>query len=122
MYRILIAGLEERGLRGVFKPEGFEVMSSPDAGSAVPLAAREKPDMVLLDGRAGLDACRALRVDPRTRHIPVVMLDGESAEESFPLAALEAGAEDYLSMPTAGRALLARVRSILAVTAGPLRA
>ena len=106
----------------MFKPEGFEVVSSPDAASALPLAAREKPDMVLLDGAAGLEACRALRGDPRTRHIPIVVMASPSAEESMSLAALDAGAEDYLARPSAGRALLARVRSILAVTAGPLRA
>lgn len=122
MYRILIAGCLEKGLRAVFKPEGFEVFSSPDVASTLPLAAREKPDIVLLDAPAGIEACRALRNDPRTRHIPVVLLAQRPEETAFPLAALEAGAEDYLARPRAGRALLARVRSILSVTAGPLRA
>jgi two-component system, OmpR family, phosphate regulon response regulator PhoB len=74
------------------------------------------PDLVLLDwmlpGMSGVDYLRLLRSEPRTREIPVVLLSAR-IEERDKIAALEAGADDYVTKPFSSRELLARIAVIL---------
>ena len=79
-------------------------------------AARQRPDLVLLDlmlpGLDGLEVCRRLRVQDPTRSIPVLMLTAKG-EETDVVIGLEMGADDYLTKPFSPRELLARVRALL---------
>jgi PAS domain S-box-containing protein len=82
-------------------------------GRAALAAARERPpDLVLADvmmpGLDGFGLLKALRVDPRTRTLPVVLLSARAGEESR-VEGLAAGADDYLVKPFGARELLARV-------------
>jgi two-component system cell cycle response regulator len=84
---------------------------APAPGAVLALARRERPDLVLLGG-GGLAHCAALRADPATRSIPVVVLDGAPSRATR-LAALAAGADEVLAKPYAAPALLAVVRTLL---------
>jgi DNA-binding response OmpR family regulator len=77
---------------------------------------RTSPDLVLLDlmlpGLDGLEVCRALRSDPRTAPIPIIMLTAR-AEESDRIVGLELGADDYITKPFSPNEVVARVRALL---------
>ena len=68
-------------------------------------------DLMLPDGD-GLDLCRELRVSPRTRHLPLLMLTARG-EPLDRIVGLEMGADDYLPKPFEPRELLARVKALL---------
>lgn len=105
-----ILGYLKRGLTF----EGFRVSAVADGESALAIAARDRPDLVILDvmlpGMDGLAVCERLRQsDP---HLPILML---TARDSVPdrVAGLESGADDYLVKPFAFIELLARIRALL---------
>lgn len=96
--------------------EGFRTVVAYDGAKALEAARRELPDLILLDlmlpEMDGLEVCRILKRDDKTRHIPVIMVTGKSAETDKVLG-LELGADDYVTKPFSPRELLARVRGIL---------
>jgi two-component system phosphate regulon response regulator PhoB len=79
-------------------------------------AKKERPDLVILDlmlpGMDGKDVCRALKSDPLTRSIPILMLTAKS-EEMDRVIGFELGAEDYVTKPFSPRELILRVKAIL---------
>ena len=98
------------------KRDGFDIM---EAGSA--LEARQSinsrtPDLILLDwmlpGQSGFEFARSLRKDATHSQIPIIMLTARDEEEDK-VAALEAGADDYVSKPFSVSELLARIRAVL---------
>jgi CheY-like chemotaxis protein/class 3 adenylate cyclase len=95
---------------------GYEVVTAGSGAEALECIARERPDLVLLDvvmpGMSGYDVCRAIRDDPGTRVLPVVMVTALEASEER-VKGLEAGADDFVSKPIRQPELLARVRSLL---------
>jgi signal transduction histidine kinase len=94
----------------------FEVEAVPDGVAALEAARARPPDLVLTDVMMprldGFGLLRALRQEPHTRAIPVVMLSARAGEEAS-IEGLEAGADDYLVKPFSARELLARVRANL---------
>jgi DNA-binding response OmpR family regulator len=92
---------------------GFLVDETADGLSAVEIARRTRPDLVVLDrmlpGIDGLEVCRRIRAD---RAVPVIMLTA-LREEDDRIGGLEAGADDYLAKPFSPRELVLRVQSIL---------
>ncbi len=95
---------------------GYRVISSGDGREALRLARTESPALVVLDlmlpGMDGLDVTRAMREDPATRAIPIIMLTAR-VEETDRLIGLELGADDYITKPFSPRELVARVRAVL---------
>ena len=79
-------------------------------------AKRQLPDVILLDlmlpGMDGLEICRALRADPVTARVPIIMLTAR-AEESDRIVGLELGADDYITKPFSPNEVVARVRALL---------
>src|SRR5688500_14644035 len=73
------------------------------------------PDLVLLDVRlptiGGLEFCRQLKQDVRTRRVPVIMLTVQDTETDKVIG-LEVGADDYLTKPFGNRELLARIKAV----------
>jgi two-component system, OmpR family, alkaline phosphatase synthesis response regulator PhoP len=96
--------------------EGFAVTTAASGEDAVKAVIRKPPDLVLLDlmlpGLDGLDVCRALKKDPKTAGIPIVIVTAKG-EESDVVAGLELGADDYVTKPFSMKVLIARVRSAL---------
>jgi two-component system alkaline phosphatase synthesis response regulator PhoP len=95
---------------------GFRVITAGDGTSALRLARAEQPSLLVLDlmlpGMDGLDVTRALREDPATRKLPIIMLTAR-VEEADRLIGLELGADDYVTKPFSPRELVARVRAVL---------
>jgi two-component system alkaline phosphatase synthesis response regulator PhoP len=95
---------------------GFRVITAGDGNAAIRLARAERPSLLVLDlmlpGADGLDVTRALRQDPATRKLPIIMLTAR-VEEADRLVGLELGADDYITKPFSPRELVARVRAVL---------
>lgn len=92
------------------------VITAADGQSALELARDSVPDVVLADVRMadmnGIELCRRLRADERTSHLTIVMLSVESTVDRR-VAALEAGADDYVPKPVDARELRARIEGLL---------
>jgi signal transduction histidine kinase len=93
-----------------------EVVSVPDGKLALESIRRHPPDLVLSDimmpNVDGFELLRAIRSDPATNTIPVILLSARAGEESR-VEGLDAGADDYLVKPFSARELLARVQTHL---------
>ncbi len=96
--------------------EGFQTVVASDGAKALELARREVPHLILLDWMLpevdGLEVCRVLKHDAKTKHIPIIMLTVRS-EETDKVLGLEMGADDYVTKPFSPRELVARVKAIL---------
>ena len=99
--------------RDYLERHGFRVMTAGDGQSALTMARREKPDLIVLDlmlpNIDGREVCRILR---RESDVPIIMLTALS-EEIDQVTGLEIGADDYVIKPFSPRALVARVRALL---------
>jgi two-component system, OmpR family, phosphate regulon response regulator PhoB len=95
---------------------GYEVDGVADAETARARLLAELPTLVLLDwmlpGESGLAFARALRGDPRTRTLPIIMVTAR-AEEADKIAGLEAWVDDYVTKPFSPRELKARIKAVL---------
>jgi len=96
---------------------GYEVVAAANGEDAVLTAARELPDLVLLDVRmprmTGYEACRLMRANPDLRNVPVVFLSAKGQDTEI-RSGMDAGAEEYLLKPFSPMDLTNRVRAILA--------
>lgn len=105
-------------LRAVLVPRGFEVVEAADGPRALAAAQEYKPDLILLDvmlpGLDGYAVCRALKDDPLTQGIPVIMVTALMARAER-IKSIEAGADDFLSKPFDKVEILARVNMLLKV-------
>jgi PAS domain S-box-containing protein len=116
--RVLVAddNADMRQYLGRLLAAAYEVEEAPDGPAALATAREQPPDLVLADvmmpGLDGFGLLRALRADPATRTVPVVLLSARAGEESR-LEGLSAGADDYLVKPFSARELLARARAHL---------
>ncbi|KAB2912434.1 MAG: phosphate regulon transcriptional regulatory protein PhoB [Dechloromonas sp.] len=95
---------------------GFSVDAASDAEMAWRMLRQDRPEVVLLDwmlpGMSGFQLIRHMRADQRCREVPVIMLTAR-VEEVDKIAALDAGADDYVTKPFSPRELVARVRAVL---------
>jgi len=104
------------------KNAGYAVRTAGDGLKALELASRARPDLVLLDvmlpgGMDGLEVCRRLKQDERTRSVPVIMLTA-LGDEVDRIVGLELGAEDYVPKPFSPRELLLRIKAVLRRSGG----
>lgn len=95
----------------------YYVVITADSGEqAISTAENERPDLILLDVMMpemdGFEACKRLKANERTKHIPVVMVTALS-DVADRIRGLESGADDFLTKPINDVALMARVRSSL---------
>ncbi len=93
--------------------QDYEVYTAADGPTALEVARREHPDLVVLDimlpGLDGFEVCRILRQE---MIVPILMLTARD-EEVDKVVGLEVGADDYMTKPFSMRELLARVKALL---------
>jgi len=94
----------------------YRLIEALDGESGVAMAQKELPDLILMDVQlpkmSGLDATRTLKADPRTAHIPVIVITSFAMSGDREKASA-AGAHNYLAKPYSPRELLAMVRELL---------
>ena len=94
----------------------FVVSHAEDGASGLRQARKESPALIILDlmlpKMPGLEVCKALKSDPATKHIPIIMLTAK-AEEIDRIVGLEFGADDYVTKPFSPREMVLRVKAIL---------
>jgi two-component system KDP operon response regulator KdpE len=110
----------------LLRARGYEVFSATSGRAGIEAVDRDKPDLVVLDlglpDVDGIDVCRTVR---QGSHVPIVVLSARGAEGDK-VAALDAGADDYVTKPFGPEELLARIRAALrradspAATSGPI--
>lgn len=107
--------------RDYLEKNGFRVTTAADGQSALTVARREKPDLIILDLMLpildGREVCKVLR---RESDVPIIMLTA-LAEEVDQVTGLEIGADDYITKPFSPRAMIARVRALLRRTRGGVK-
>jgi DNA-binding response OmpR family regulator len=125
MSRILIVDDEPeivRGLEDNLRFEGYQTATAMDGREALVVAAREAPDLILLDimmpGLSGWDVCRELR--GKGIDVPIIMLTARG-EEGDRIRGLELGADDYITKPFSLREFRSRVKAALRRAGMPRR-
>ncbi len=121
--RVLIVDDEPKlvqGLAAYFQQAGFDTLSAYDGKTALAMARREQPDLILLDLMMpeidGLEVCREVRRDSA---VPIIMITAR-VEETDMLIGLELGADDYITKPYSPREVVARARAVLRRASGGL--
>jgi two-component system phosphate regulon response regulator PhoB len=96
--------------------EGYTTYKATDGPEGIEAAEDRLPDLILLDlilpGMDGLEVCKSLQRNPKTKDIPVVMLTAKG-EEVDRIVGFELGADDYIVKPFSPRELILRIRAIL---------
>ena len=116
MTRILVVDDEEAIVRAMLtnlKARGYDVDLAATGEQALDLAARRQPDAVILDlGLPGIDGVEVIQGLRGWSHVPILVLSARSGQ-SDKVAALDAGADDYVAKPFGMGELLARLRAVL---------
>lgn len=102
-----------RVMRASLPPRGYEVRTAPGGEEALDEISKQMPDLIVLDlmmpGTSGIDVCRRVR---EFSSVPIIVLSAKGAEGDK-VAALDAGADDYITKPFGMEELLARLRAVL---------
>lgn len=111
-------------LRRILRSAGYVTKDAGDAEQGLAMIAEAKPDLIFLDivlpGMNGFGALRAIRKDPSTQHIPVVMISGnEHATEQF--YANKIGADDFMKKPFSRFEVFAHIELLLDADRMPRR-
>jgi Response regulator containing a CheY-like receiver domain and a GGDEF domain len=117
--RILIVDDERRNrhlLEVMLGAEAYDLVSAASGAEALAMVAERTPDLILLDvmmpGMNGYEVAAAIKVDPRTREIPIIILTALDDRNSI-AHGLTAGAEGFLTKPVNRHELCRRVRTLL---------
>ncbi len=102
--------------------EGYEVITAGDGEQAVERTRSDRPDLIVMDimmpKMDGFEACKAIKADPDTQSIPVIMLTAKGREIDKKRG-LDAGADEYLTKPFSPAKLIERVQVVLDGDGGP---
>lgn len=100
-------------LSWILDQAGYDILTASSGPEARELAARRRPDLVLLDilmpGEDGFSVCRSLKQAPATQGVPVIFISGLSGTADK-AAAMELGAADFIMKPFSRQEILDRVR------------
>ena len=100
----------------VVREEGYDVITAEDGETALQLARAELPDLVLLDimmpKMNGLEVCRALKSDPATARIHIILLTAMGQERDMQ-EGIQCGADEYMTKPFSSRKLRKKLHDLL---------
>lgn len=106
-----------RALRITLAAHGYDVVAAPDGQAAIALAAKEHPDIVMVDlGMPRLDGVRVIEALRGWTSVPIIVVSGRTGSADK-VEALDAGADDYVTKPFQIDELLARLRALSRRTA-----
>ena len=98
------------------RKEGYEVVTANDGKSALMVAVREKPHLIVLDIMMpeldGVETCRLLRERKEFMHTPIAFLTARD-EDFSQITALDVGGDDYITKPIKPRVLISRINALL---------
>jgi DNA-binding NtrC family response regulator len=102
----------------LLEPEGYRVAMAPNGQTALRIAARMIPDLILLDVMMpdidGFEVCRRLKQEEATREIPVIFITAQGLTESL-VSGFEVGGVDYIAKPFRDEEVLVRVRTHVSI-------
>jgi Osmosensitive K+ channel histidine kinase len=108
--------VNRRLIQALLGPQGYVTRTAANGEEALASITADPPDLILLDvlmpGLDGRQVASALKADPATANIPIIMVTAQADREAR-LAALDAGAEDFLTKPVDRAELWLRVRNLL---------
>jgi DNA-binding NtrC family response regulator len=101
------------------EPQGYEILVAPSGHAALKIAARARPDLILLDvmmpGQNGFEVCRELQSEEATRAIPVIFITAKTDKESI-VQGFRVGGVDYITKPFQEEEVLSRVATHLRIS------
>lgn len=104
--------------RMILASERFQIVTAANGEEAQQRARTEQPDLILMDivmpKCNGIQACKAIKEDPATRHIPVILVTTRGEAESME-AGYSSGCNDYVTKPVNSTELLTKIRNVLGV-------
>ncbi len=96
--------------------QNYHVSSADSGEEALKKIGEEEFDLILLDimlpGVDGIEVCKRIRQNEKTRHLPILMLTAKAEEEDI-VCGLDSGADDYITKPFSPKVLLARIKALL---------
>ena len=99
--------------------EGYEVLTALDGEQALERLKNDKPDLIVLDIMMpkvdGYEVCRAIKTNPETQHIPVILLSAKGRNVDQKMG-FDVGADDYITKPFSPRKLVERINALLGQT------
>jgi CheY-like chemotaxis protein len=102
--------------RMILASERFQVVTAANGEEAQARAREELPDLILMDVVMpkvnGIQACKALKQDPATKHIPIILVTTRGEAESME-AGYSSGCNDYVTKPVNSAELLGKIRNLL---------
>ncbi|HEV3041754.1 MAG TPA: response regulator [Candidatus Angelobacter sp.] len=100
----------------ILSKTGYELVTASDGQQAVEKARAESPDLILMDvvmpTMNGFEACREIRGDARTSHVPIILVTTRGEEECVE-AGFNSGCSDYITKPVNAQELVLLVQSYL---------
>ena len=119
MARVLIVDdspTEIHVLRSILEKNGFEVITASNGEEGIEAATREMPEIILMDvvmpGLNGFQATRAITKDPKTQHIPIIIVTTKD-QETDRVWGLRQGAKDYITKPVDEAKLLEKIKAVM---------
>ena len=104
--------MEQMVLRG----QPYHIVTAKNGREALATAVRENPDLILLDvvmpEMNGFEACRHIRQEESTKHVPIIMVTTKGEEHNVEIG-FQSGCSDYITKPINGAELLTKVRTWL---------
>ena len=102
--------------RMILASERFQVVTAANGEEAQKRAKEELPDLILMDivmpKMTGIEACRVIKDDPTTKHIPIILVTTRGEAESME-AGYSSGCNDYVTKPVNSAELLGKIRNLL---------
>ncbi len=96
--------------------QNYHVSSADSGEEALKKIGEEEFDLILLDimlpGVDGIEVCKRIRQNEKTRHLPILMLTAKTEEEDI-VFGLDSGADDYITKPFSPKVLIARIKALL---------